>query len=204
VGRLTEIKNHEMFLRVAARYKEKHQSARRIRFVVIGDGHLRDALEDQSRALGLTADIAFVGTRKDPEFFYPALDVVALTSRNEGTPLTLIEAMLNQRPVIATAVGGVGDLLGQTWSAPASAGYKICERGVCVAANDDAGFAAGLAHLIDDEELRRKTGERAYRFVERHYAVERLLQDITELYRQIMRTRPAAVSAPVRQTPVCR
>ena len=52
------------------------------------------------------------GTRKDPEFFYPALDVVALTSRNEGTPLTLIEAMLNARPVIATSVGGVVDLLG--------------------------------------------------------------------------------------------
>ena len=56
--------------------------------------------------LNLTDDVRFLGTRNDPENLYPALDVVALTSLNEGTPLTLIEAMANARPVIATAVGG--------------------------------------------------------------------------------------------------
>ena len=59
-------------------------------------------------------DVIFVGSRRDPEKLYPALDIVALTSRNEGTPLTLIEAMANARPVISTAVGGVMDLLGDS------------------------------------------------------------------------------------------
>ncbi len=83
-----------------------------MRFVVIGDGHLRAELEGHARALGLLDDVKFAGLRDDPENFYPALDVVALTSRNEGTPLTLIEAMANARACVATAVGGVVDLLG--------------------------------------------------------------------------------------------
>ena len=89
------------------------QAAGRGAFIVIGDGALRESLENQKQALGLDADVIFVGGRKDPEYFYPALDVVALTSRNEGTPLTLIEAMANARPVVATSVGGVVDLLGE-------------------------------------------------------------------------------------------
>jgi glycosyltransferase involved in cell wall biosynthesis len=118
VGRLTEVKNHELFLRAAARCKETrgletHDGAGRVRFILIGDGHLRGALEAQARALGLDDDVSFLGTRSDPENFYPALDIVALTSRNEGTPLTLIEAMANGRALIATAVGGVVDLLGE-------------------------------------------------------------------------------------------
>ena len=103
VGRLTEIKNHQMFLRVVARLKEIDPACWRqgaVRFIVIGDGGLRDDLEDQCEELGLEKDVIFVGSRKDPEYFYPALDVVALTSLNEGTPLTLIEAMANARAVV--------------------------------------------------------------------------------------------------------
>jgi glycosyltransferase involved in cell wall biosynthesis len=205
VGRLTEIKNHELFLRAAALYKERHHSARPVRFVVIGDGHLRRALEDRAEALGLTEDVSFVGTRKNPEFFYPALDVVALTSRNEGTPLTLIEAMLNQRAVIATAVGGVVDLLGNT-AAPAASdtGYTICERGISVSPNDAAGLAEGLEQLIRNEELRTRLGHAAERFVTQNYAKERLLKDISELYRLLLSAQPESLSAPVRQTSVCR
>jgi glycosyltransferase involved in cell wall biosynthesis len=109
VGRLTEIKNHQMFLNVVWRLKLLDPALRRqgaVRFIVIGDGGLRRDLELQSEQLGLDKDVIFVGGRKDPEYFYPALDVVALTSRNEGTPLTLIEAMANARPVVATSVGG--------------------------------------------------------------------------------------------------
>src|SRR5204862_3726961 len=120
----------------------------RVRFVVVGDGHLRVELEAQAYALGLGGDVEFAGVRDDPEDFYPALDVVALTSRNEGTPLTLIEAMANSRAVVATAVGGVVDLLGQ--SQPESDEYALCEHGISVRSGDAAGFAQALAHLIED------------------------------------------------------
>lgn len=168
VGRLTEIKNHQMFLQVAARVKLE-----KVRFVIVGDGSLREPLERQAQSLGLEKKVIFAGGRKDPEYFYPALDICALTSLNEGTPLTLIEAMANARPVIATSVGGVVDLLGN-------------ERGISVRPNDVDAFAAGLETLIKDKKLRDELGRRGFEFVDRNYRKERLLEDIKDLYGQLL------------------
>ncbi len=184
IGRLTEIKNHRLFLEAATRLKKTMGS--KLRFVVIGDGNLRPDLEAHAQSLGLQDDVSFLGSRDDPENFYPALDIVALTSLNEGTPLTLIEAMANARPVVATSVGGVIDLLGapapQSGEAP---GYQICERGVLVASGDAEGFARGLARLIGDCDLRDNLGQAGLDFVTENYAKERLLTDIARLYREI-------------------
>jgi len=191
VGRLTEVKNHGLFLQAAARLKAIRASdsaAMRVRFVIVGDGNLRADLEQQAKALGLNDDVIFLGTRNDAEVFYPALDIVALTSRNEGTPLTLIEAMANARPVIATAVGGVVDLLGPE-SQP-HAGYTVCYRGVSVTSGNAEGFAQGLDALIRDAALRRELGERGREFVAQNYAKERLLRDISELYAELSEARP--------------
>jgi glycosyltransferase involved in cell wall biosynthesis len=188
VGRLTQIKNHAMFLCAAARMKELNRSAedkRRMRFVIIGDGHLRGPLEEQARALGLGDDVVFLGTREDPEYFYPALDVVALTSHNEGTPLTLIEAMANQRPVVATDVGGVVDLLGAKLAD--GDGYIECERGISAKSGDVEGFAQGLTRLVQDEGLGKELGRRGQEFVARNYAKERLINDISNLYDQLLK-----------------
>jgi glycosyltransferase involved in cell wall biosynthesis len=185
VGRLTEIKNHRLFLEAAAILKQTDGS--RARFVIIGDGNLRLDLEAQAKSLKLENNVAFLGTRNDPENFYPALDIVALTSLNEGTPLTLIEAMANARPVVATDVGGVADLLGsparQYDEAP---GYHICERGVSVAGGNAEGFAGGLQRLIADPNLRDDLGRAGLDFVTHKYAKERLLRDMAELYRDLM------------------
>ena len=137
---------------------------------------------------GLADEVVFVGSRRDLENFYPALDIVALTSRNEGTPLTLIEAMANARPVISTAVGGVVDLLGQPLSEGIDDAFVVCERGVRVRPGDAQGFAAGLAHLAGDESLRREIGERGLQFVLAHYSKERLLADIKSLYAELCPT----------------
>jgi glycosyltransferase involved in cell wall biosynthesis len=185
IGRLTEIKNHRLLLEAAAWLKKSMGS--RARFVIIGDGNLRPDLEAQAQSLGLENNVLFLGSRDDPEDFYPALDIVALTSLNEGTPLTLIEAMANARPVVATSVGGVIDLLG----APATQfdeapGYQICERGISVASGDAEGFARGLARLIDDPGLGDDLGRAGLEFATQNYAKERLLTDISELYRELV------------------
>jgi glycosyltransferase involved in cell wall biosynthesis len=185
VGRLTEIKNHEMFLRVAARLKATDPAFRRqgaVRFIVVGDGGLREQLEAQKQSLGLDHDVIFVGSRKDPEFFYPALDIVALTSRNEGTPLTLIEAMANARPVVATSVGGVVDLLGEVVE---DGPYQVCRRGIGVPAGDDDAFVAALSRMIHDQSLREEFGARGLEFVEVNYSKERLFEDIKRLYGEL-------------------
>src|SRR5436190_9312991 len=173
VGRLTEVKNHAMFLQAVARLKELRSgivAGPRVRFVIVGDGNLRSKLEAEVTSLGLGEDVLFLGTRADPEDFYPAFDILALTSLNEGTPLTLIEGMANSRPVIATAVGGVVDLVG----APVSEmdGYAGCERGLLVKSEDIEGFACGLARLIEDEALRRELGKRGREFVLQHHSKE--------------------------------
>jgi glycosyltransferase involved in cell wall biosynthesis len=169
VGRLTEIKNHQMFLNSVARLKD--QSA--LRFVIIGDGALRQNLEAHARSLGLESKVIFAGGRRDPEYFYPALDIVALTSLNEGTPLTLIEAMANARPVVATSVGGVVDLLGE-------------DRGIRVPPRDEEAFAASLLKLAGDKQLQYDMGARGFDFVQRNYRKERLVEDIKQLYRELL------------------
>ena len=185
VGRLTEIKNHQMFLNVVWRLKLTDPALRRqgdVRFIVIGDGGLRETLELQSQELDLDKDVIFVGGRKDPEYFYPALDVVALTSRNEGTPLTLIEAMANARPVVATSVGGVVDLLGDVVE---DGPYQVCRRGIAVPPDDEEAFAAALSRIIRDRSLRQELGERGLEFVEVNYSKERLFEDIKDLYKEL-------------------
>ena len=190
VGRLTEIKNHRLFLDAVAALKKL--VAMKMRFVIVGDGNLRPELESQARGLGLTNEVLFLGTRTDPENFYPGLDVVALTSWNEGTPLSLIEAMANARPVISTAVGGVVDLVGRPKATSDQAGFQICERGLTVQSGEAENFARGLARLLKDAALRRELGQRGREFVLANYAKERLIADISGLYAQLLRHDPSA------------
>jgi glycosyltransferase involved in cell wall biosynthesis len=203
VGRLTEIKNHDLFIRAAALFKEnysKDSMEAAVRFVIVGNGSLREKLEQQVRSLGLTNDVLFVGSRRDVENVYSALDIVALTSRNEGTPLTLIEAMANARPVISTAVGGVIDLLGDPVSQDSSQSFEICQRGISVPADDATAFAEGLARLVADAGLRREIGERGLQFVASRYSKDRLIDEIRLLYAELLKGRTAATARPTKQS----
>lgn len=194
VGRLTEIKNHEFFLRSVARFKQLASGLMQpVKFVVIGDGSLRTRLEDLAKSLDLENDVLFAGNRRDPQNFYPALDLVALTSKNEGTPLTLIEAMANQRPVIATKVGGVVDLLGEPL--PTTLNYWECTRGISVIPGDEEAFASGLLRLVEDPELRARLAKNGYDFVKSNYSKERLLEDIKGLYADLLSTQPTKIEA---------
>ncbi|HZE73264.1 MAG TPA: glycosyltransferase [Pyrinomonadaceae bacterium] len=203
VGRLTDVKNHQLFLEAVSIFKKDAGTDRRVKFVIIGDGGLRRQLENQVKELGLEADVTLAGNRTDPQNFYPALDIVALTSKNEGTPLTLIEAMANERAVIATAVGGVVDLLGEPVSGAREGGYVVCERGVRVPASDAQSFAAGLARLVSDGRLRAELGERGLRFVEQHHSKERLLSDVKNLYGELMQLAPETLGVRSPEEPTC-
>ncbi|MFN2531715.1 MAG: glycosyltransferase [Pyrinomonadaceae bacterium] len=192
IGRLTAIKRHEFFLDAIARFKTDSGSPHRMRFVVIGDGELRPDLEALANRLGIQTDVIFTGSRKDLRNLYPALDIVALTSKNEGTPLSLLEAMANSRPIISTAVGGVVDLLGSVqWSDDSSA-YVVCERGISVPPNDLTAFVAGLKRLVRDADLRSELGQNGRRFVQLNYSRERLLDDVRSLYAELVSSQGSA------------
>ena len=188
VGRLTEVKNHALFLAAAEHcVRRRDPAAPPLKFLVIGDGPLRGELERQAAQLGLQGVVCFLGQRDDPERFYAALDVVALTSHNEGTPLTLLEAMAAGRPVIATAVGGVVDLLGEPArqvgpAGPAAGGFVVCQRGLAVAAGEAGRFADGLLHLLADPALQARLGQAGREYVRAELDKQRLIRDVARLY----------------------
>jgi glycosyltransferase involved in cell wall biosynthesis len=182
VGRLTEIKNIPMFLDAAAAVKKKAVKPL-FKFAVVGDGHLRESLEKQAAELGISDILAFAGNRKDTEDIYAASDIVGLTSLNEGTPLSLIEAMAGERAVVSTLVGGVVDLLGETKEE--RDGFSVCERGLGVASGDADGFANALLYLANEENLRKQFGGGSKKFVDSKYSKERLVEDIRKIYREL-------------------
>ncbi|HEX8251212.1 MAG TPA: glycosyltransferase [Pyrinomonadaceae bacterium] len=188
VGRLTEIKNHSLFLQIARLFKENFDFPP-LKFVIIGDGHLREKLEKEAEKYNIKDIVTFLGNRNDADVFYPALDIVALTSLNEGTPLSLIEAMANARPCISTAVGGVIDLFGAEKARSETGtggGFTVCERGVRTASGDAQGFLNGLIYLAKDEKLREELGARGMDFVFGSYDKERLISDIKKVYYDLM------------------
>src|SRR5205823_4153256 len=152
VGRIAAIKNHDLFLRTAAHFPRASA-----RFVIFGDGADRPMLEKRAAELGVDDRVVFAGTR-EPSAIYASLDVTALTSLNEGTPLSLIESMANARPIVSTAVGGVVDLLGNVEAA--IDGYDIRERGLSVASGDETAMVRAIARLLSDAPLRERFGQR--------------------------------------------
>ncbi|MEO0563354.1 MAG: glycosyltransferase, partial [Chloroflexota bacterium] len=108
VARLTPVKNHKLFLEMAALIHEERPDAR---FLIVGDGENRDELEARTAELSLTDVVTFTGWQQDTARIYADLDVKVITSLNEGTPVTLIEALAAGCPVVSTDVGGVGELL---------------------------------------------------------------------------------------------
>jgi len=179
VGRLTEIKNITLFIKAASLAKKNNGV--KFKFAIVGDGHLRERLENEAKEFGLGNDLFFAGNRKDAENIYAASDIIGLTSFNEGTPLSLIEAMASGRAVISSAVGGVIDLLGKSVETRGS--FDICENGLSVASGNAEGFADGLIYLGKNEELREKLGNNSKKFVTKRYSKERLVNDLKNLYR---------------------
>lgn len=171
VGRLVPIKDIEGFLEAASRVS---RTSSRARFAIVGDGELRASLEQKAADLGLAPRVTFLGWRTDLEAVYADLDVVVNSSRNEGTPVALIEAMAASRPVVATAVGGTADLLGDG------------ERGRLVPAGNPAALADAILETLDRPEDSARRARAARDYVLAHHSVERLLRDIDALYRELL------------------
>lgn len=183
IGRLTKIKNHSLLLEAISlcRKSLKGTQHERLRLLVFGDGELRKTLENQAQVLGIEQDVSFLGTLRHLEHFYPALDIIASSSLNEGTPLAVIEGMSSSRAIIATAVGGNADLLGNVIESERVSKCDICERGVLVRFPEAEAFCRGLLELVNDEALRAKMAVCGRAFVERNHSMERY-QDVIQFY----------------------
>jgi len=184
VGRLCVVKNHALLLQAAATVCQEITRKQGLRLLVIGDGELRDDLESLAQELQIANHVVFTGFRSDVVTLYQELDVVALASLNEGTPLTLIEAMNQGRAVVATEVGGIVDILGQRQGS--LNGVTIWEHGVTAPSKDAQTFATALRYLLEHPEVRREMGQRGRSFVRAKLSRERLLRDITRLYQELV------------------
>jgi glycosyltransferase involved in cell wall biosynthesis len=170
VGRLTAIKNHALAFRALA------QAVRRVPdllLVLVGGGEEEAALRALARKLGIEDHVRFAGWWDDLEAVYYGSDVVALSSTNEGTPVCLIEALACGRPVIATDVGGVADVLADG------------EFGVIVPPDKESGFADALVRFANPVE-RAKRVQRGREHVLAHYGSARLVADIEGLYDDLL------------------
>lgn len=171
VGRLTAIKQHRLFLdtvkRVMNRYPETIA-------MIAGGGELEDDLKAYAASLGIADRVRLLGWRRDLPVIYAATDVFLLTSRNEGTPVALIEAMASGVPGVSTAVGGVDDVIGGA------------ETGRTAPFGDADGLAREIVALLSEPGLRVETGRRARARVLAHYDIERLVTDIAALYRELL------------------
>jgi glycosyltransferase involved in cell wall biosynthesis len=186
VGRLVPIKNHRMFIEAGSKLIENRPGLNLL-LAVIGDGELRGELEAQVKSHNLNGRVKFCGWEKDVATVYPDLDILALTSLNEGTPVSIIEAMASSVPVIATDAGGVIDLLGRPQKINSANGFEVRERGVLCRTNDPIGFANGLKWLADNRELAHRTFvKKAKTFVSEQYSHSRLIRDMERLYADLV------------------
>jgi glycosyltransferase involved in cell wall biosynthesis len=177
VGRLAAIKNHKMLID-AVDYVNKNgndQLNRRIRYVVIGDGELRNELLQYIKGRNLGESISLIGWVKDIDEVYAGIDIAALTSVNEGTPVSLIEAMASSRPVISTDVGGVKDAVGAI--------------GLLVKSGDYKAMGDKILELARSAEKRESLGKTGRDFIKKRFSKERLVSELKELYSNLIRAR---------------
>ncbi|MDH4176400.1 MAG: glycosyltransferase family 4 protein [Thermoleophilia bacterium] len=175
-GRMTAVKRTEDLLDTLASLRERGVDAL---LVLVGDGTDRERLERLAYGRGLAKACLFVGYQEDVAPWYAICDAVVLTSANEGTPVTIIEALAASRPVVATKVGGVPDVVEDGVT-----GYLV-RRG------DTHAVAERLEMLARDEGRRRAMGEAGRARVLERYAVSRLVDDVDALYRALLATTSA-------------
>ncbi|MCW5897790.1 MAG: glycosyltransferase [Flavobacteriales bacterium] len=197
VGRLVPVKNHDLFLEAIAAVGRT--TGRRLRAFIVGDGQERERLHARASALGLShvsgpvfnghgfghgavdgrsltapAAVTFTSWIKEVDIVNAGLDIVMLTSLNEGTPVSLIEAQAANRPVLSTRVGGIENVVlpGRT--------------AMLVESGDLDGMVRRLHELVEDPGLRRRLGEGGWEHVRERYHYTRLVRDTAALYDSLL------------------
>ncbi|MCH8330058.1 MAG: glycosyltransferase [Bacteroidetes bacterium] len=183
VGRLVPIKDHKFFLDAIEKLLD--QTKKKVRALIIGDGYLREELIAYTRSKGIKcnipgeysveAPITFTSWIKEIDLVNAGLDIMALTSRNEGTPVSLIEAQAAGVPVITTRVGGVIDTV------------KENETAFVVESGDLKDFIEKLDILINDDTRRSIMGEKGMEFVGSRFSYQRLVSDVSNLYYDLLK-----------------
>lgn len=181
IGRLVPVKNHSLFLKAVAYLKER--TTKKIRAFIVGDGTLREGLAAQAGTLGIDhcywpedqkkATLTFTSWINDASFPLAGADIVCLTSFNEGTPVSLIEAQAASKPIITTKTGGIENSVHP-------------EAAFMTEVQDEKTYCERLLFLTENEAERQKMAESGKDFVLSHFHYTRLVEDMRDLYRNLL------------------
>ena len=182
VGRLVPVKNHRMFIDAIRNVKSK--TNRKVRGVIVGDGDLRDGLIEYAKSHGLTystpekhehgSDLIFTSWIKDADYVFAGSEISALTSLNEGTPVSIIESQAANVPVVSTIVGGIKDVVVEGKTALLSP------------TQDTEAFSDNLLALVENDERRKQMSEDGWIFVRDKFHYTRLVNDMKRLYDELL------------------
>ena len=171
VGRMTAVKRTDLVVEVLRELVGRGVDAR---LLLVGDGPDRDHLERYAHELGVIKRCLFLGYQEEVGRFYDAIDALLLPSVNEGTPVSVIEALAAERPAVATRVGGTPDVI------------RDGVDGFLVDSADPGELAERLAELARDPGRRAEMGAAGRSRVLERYAVDRLVDDVDALYRELL------------------
>jgi glycosyltransferase involved in cell wall biosynthesis len=170
VGRLTAVKGQEVLIRAAS---ELIRQGEKIFLVLLGDGELRRDLEELRLRLDIAEYVRFLGWRPDVARIMAVCDIFCLPSRNEGMGKVLVEAMAMGKPIIASSIGGIPDIV------------RSGENGILVPVGDAAAWAEAIARLCRDPEKRRRMGDAGMQMAPR-YSSEEMIKKIDQLYGKLL------------------
>ena len=171
ISRLAPVKSVKTFVQAAALLKKNHPN---VTFLVIGDGETRARLELLARELKLGSKLRFLGLRGDIARLNLALDAVALTSLQEGTPISIIESLAAARAVVACDVGGVSRLI------------EPQKTGLLVAPNSPDAVENALSRVLSEPQNAKLWGENGRAKMRREFEVSRMIRDHRALYREVL------------------
>lgn len=182
IGRLVPIKNHGLFLESLRHVLNK--STKKIRAFIVGDGECRQKLEEKASELniphstahrtGKAALLTFTSWLKDVDYVYAGMDIISLTSLNEGTPVSLIEAQAACKPIVTTNVGGIENITVEN------------ETALLAKKADYSDYPAQLLRMVEDGPLRASMSEKGWAHVSQRYHYTRLVDDMKNLYGQLL------------------
>ncbi len=174
IGRLSSVKRPQFFVRVAEKTLQRN---RNFRFVIVGGGEEEKKVVNLIREKELSREILFLGWRSDLAVIYSDADIVVQCSSDEGTPNVLIEALASARPVVASRVGAIPEIV------------EHGKSGFLLDKEDEEGFVKSLLLLADHPDLRREMGLYGREFVRNHFSKEQLICRAEELYLQLLSSR---------------
>jgi glycosyltransferase involved in cell wall biosynthesis len=182
IGRLVPVKNHYLFMKAIKHVFDN--TKRKVKAFIIGDGETRADLENVAREVNIPFStetaaehnypLVFTSWRSDVDGINAGLDIVCLTSFNEGTPVSLIEAQAANKPIVSTRVGGIADIVVEG------------ETALLADIQDTERFCEHLLRLVEDDGFRQTLGQHSYKHVMEKFSYQRLVSDMSQLYYELL------------------